>query len=84
MLGGRFKGHGGGKFWVRIMDKEHAITKPLEDFEIQDETYSHSYFKGFEPHSLVKIDRDKEQQSMGWCHEYCHASDGTGQTPSGG
>ena len=70
MLGGRFKGHGGGKYQVRIVDKEHPITKPLEDFEAQGETYSHNYFKGFEPHSLVKIDRDKEQQSMGWCHEY--------------
>ena len=70
MLGGRFKGHGGGKYQVRIVDKEHPITKPLEDFEVQGETYSHSYFKGFEPHSLVKIDRDKEQQSMGWCHDY--------------
>jgi len=70
MIGGRFKGHGGGKFWTRIVDKEHAITKPLEDFEIQDETYSHNYAKGFEPHSLVKIDRGAEQQSMGWCHDF--------------
>jgi len=70
MIGGRFKGHGGGKFWTRIVDKEHAITKGLEDFEIQDETYSHNYAKGFEPHSLVKIDRGAEQQSMGWCHEF--------------
>lgn len=70
MVGGRFKGHGGGKFWTRIVDKEHPITKGLEDFEIQDETYSHNYYKGFEPHSLVKIDRGNEQQSMGWCHEF--------------
>jgi len=70
MVGGRFKGHGGGKFQVRIMDKEHAITKPLEDFEIQDETYDHAYYKDFQPHSLIRIDRGKEQQSMGWCHEY--------------
>lgn len=70
MVGGRFKGHGGGKFTVRIMDKEHPITKPLEDFEIQDETYDHHYYKGFQPQSLIRIDRGKEQQSMGWWHPY--------------
>ncbi len=70
MVGGRFKGHGGGKFTVRIMDKDHAITKPLEDFEIEDETYDHHYHKDFKLHSLIRIDRGKEQQSMGWCHEY--------------
>jgi len=70
MLGGRFAGHGGGKYWVRIVDKEHPITKGLEDFQNQGETYRHRYYKGFTPHSLVKIDRGKEQQSMGWCHQY--------------
>ena len=70
MVGGRFSGHGGGKFMVRIMDKEHPITKGLEDFEIQDETYRHRYHKNFKLHSLVRMDRGKEQQSMGWSHAY--------------
>ena len=70
MLGGRFAGHGGGKFTVRIMDKEHPITKGLEDFEIQDETYRHRYAPGFKPHNLVRMDRGKEQQCMAWAHAY--------------
>ncbi|HUT36847.1 MAG TPA: ThuA domain-containing protein [Planctomycetota bacterium] len=70
MLGGRFAGHGGGKFWVRIVDKEHVITKGLEDFEIQDETYRHKDHPNTKQHCLVKMDRDKEQQSMGWVTEY--------------
>jgi type 1 glutamine amidotransferase len=72
LLGGRFSGHGGGKYKVVIEDKEHPITKPLEDFEIQDESYRHRYHPKSEKllHHLVRIDRGKEQQSMAWIRDY--------------
>jgi type 1 glutamine amidotransferase len=70
MVGGRFAGHGGGKFPVRIVDKDHPITKGLEDFEIEDETYSHNYHKNMCIRTLTRMDRDKEQQAMAWVSYY--------------
>ena len=69
LLGGRFSGHGGGKFMVRIDDKKHPVTKPIEDFEISDETYRNKYHPDFKLHSLGRVDRGKEQQSMIWVQE---------------
>lgn len=68
--GARFAGHGRGKFKVYIHDKEHPITKGLEDFEISDETYSHRYHKNACMRSLVRMSRGKERQSMGWVQDY--------------
>jgi hypothetical protein len=66
LLGGRFTGHGGGKFWMRIDDKKHPVTAPMEDFEISDETYRNQYHPEFKLHSLGHMDRGDEQQSMIW------------------
>jgi type 1 glutamine amidotransferase len=65
-MGGRFSGHGGGKFWMRIEDKKHPVTAPMEDFEISDETYRNKYHPDFKLHSLGHMDRGEEQQSMIW------------------
>ncbi|NQU25322.1 MAG: ThuA domain-containing protein [Candidatus Nealsonbacteria bacterium] len=70
LLGGRFIGHGGGKFTIRIDDKKHPITATMKDFEIQDETYRDKYHPDFKLHSLGHIDRGAEQQSMLWMQEY--------------
>ena len=70
LLGGRFAGHGGGKYTVHIFDKEHPITKGLEDFEIQDETYCHNYHRNACVRCLVRMDRGKERQCMGWVQHY--------------
>jgi type 1 glutamine amidotransferase len=70
MMGGRFTGHGGGKFMFRIEDKQHPVTAPMKDFEIQDETYQNSICPKAKLHSLGKCDRDKEQQSMAWVQDY--------------
>ena len=70
MVGGRFAGHAGGKFTVYIIDKEHPITKGLEDFEIQDETYAHAYHKFACLRSLVRMNTEKERQSMAWVQDY--------------
>ena len=70
LIGGRFSGHGGGKFMVRIEDKNHPITKGLQDFEITDETYRHKYHEKAKRHDLIRMDRGKEQQSMAWVRDY--------------
>ena len=70
LLGGRFTTHGGGKFWLRIEDKKDAVTAPMHDFEISDETYQNHYHPKFKLHSLGRIDRGNEQQSMVWAQEY--------------
>ncbi len=69
LLGGRFSGHGGGTFAMRIEDKKHPITAPMDDFEIQDETYRNNYHPDFKLHSLGHMDRGQEQQSMIWVQE---------------
>jgi len=70
LLGGRFTGHGGGSFMMRIEDKKHPITAPMEDFEIQDETYRNALHPDFKLHSLAHMDRGQEQQSMVWVQDY--------------
>ncbi len=69
LLGGRFTGHGGGTFWMRIEDKKHPINATMEDFEIQDETYRNAFHPDFKLHSLGHMDRGNEQQSMIWVQE---------------
>ena len=70
MVGGRFAGHGSGKYKVYIYDKEHPITKGLHDFEIQDETYSHNYHKNATMRCLTRMNRGNERQSMSWVSFY--------------
>lgn len=66
LVGGRFAGHGGGKYTVFIYGKQHAITTGLEDFEIQDETYRHNLHKNACIRALVRMNRGNERQCMGW------------------
>jgi uncharacterized protein len=70
LLGGRFTTHGGGTFQMRIEDKKHAITAPMEDFKINDETYQNQFHPDFKLHSLAHMDRGQEQQSMVWVQDY--------------
>jgi type 1 glutamine amidotransferase len=70
MVGGRFAGHGSGKFTVYIYDHEHPITKGMEDFEIQDETYAHNYHRNAQMRSLTRMNRGNERQSMCWVSSY--------------
>ena len=70
LLGGRFIGHGGGKYSVRVYDPDHAITAGLTDFEIADETYAHQYHKNACMRCLVRMDRGTERQSMAWVQQH--------------
>ncbi len=68
-LGGRFSGHGGGKFDMRIVDAKHPITATSQDFQIEDESYANKDHPDAKMHSLAKIDRNNEQQSMVWTQD---------------
>ena len=70
LLGGRFITHSGGRFWLRIDGHNHPVTAGMQDFEIQDETYTSQYHPDFKLHSLGHIDRGSEQQSMVWAQDY--------------
>ena len=70
MFGGRFAGHGGGKFTVYAYDKQHPIMAGIEDFEITDETYSHDYHKNACMRCLMRMNRGDERQSMTWIQQY--------------
>ena len=70
LLGGRFTTHRGGEFTIRIMDKGHPVTAHFDDFRIHDETYQNEYHPKFKLHSLFRMDRGQEQQSMGWIQNY--------------
>lgn len=70
LMGGRFATHGGGTFTVRIEDRKHPITSTLNDFEIRDESYANKDHPEAKLHSLLRIDRGREQQSMAWVQEY--------------
>jgi type 1 glutamine amidotransferase len=54
---------------ISVADKEHPITKGVEDFQILDETY-----KGFwtDPHAkvLLRTDHPKNNPELAWVTEY--------------
>lgn len=71
MVGGRFAGHGYGKYTVYIYDHKHPITRDMEDFEIEDESYYHRYHRNLQMRSLTRINwTDDEKQSMCWVSDY--------------
>jgi len=71
MVGGRFAGHGSGKYTVHIYDHEHPITRGLKDFEIVDESYCHNYHRNAQMRSLTRINwTNNERQSMCWVSHY--------------
>ncbi len=70
LLGGRFTGHGSGKYTAYIYDHDHPITSGLGDFDIADETYAHEYHKNACMRCLVRMDRGNERQSMAWVQQH--------------
>lgn len=54
---------------VRIVDKEHPITKDVEDFTIRDEAYKNMYIReGI--HVLLKTDHPDATAELGWTTRY--------------
>lgn len=58
LMGGQFKSHGYGTFTADIINKEHPVTKGLEEFETWDETYVHT--KHNEKNRTVLMKRQEE------------------------
>ena len=54
---------------VTVVDKEHPITKGLEDFEIHDETYG-GYYTAPDVHLLLKTDHPKNDPELAWTKTY--------------
>ena len=69
LLGGRFIGHGGGTFPMVITDRDHPITKGVDDFKIQDETYRDRFHPDAKLHHLAERDLPNDPHSMVWVHE---------------
>ncbi len=43
LVGGRFTGHGSGKYTVEVIDPHHPVTAGMGEYQIEDEDYQHSY-----------------------------------------
>ncbi|MEW5978605.1 MAG: ThuA domain-containing protein [Acidobacteriota bacterium] len=56
-------------FRVHIADKNHPITKGLDDFEILDETYRH-FAVNAAAHVLLTTDHPSSGKIIGWTHQY--------------
>jgi len=54
---------------IAVVDKEHPITKGLNDFEIHDEAYG-GYFVTKEAHVLLQTDHPKCGKNIAWVKEY--------------
>lgn len=56
-------------FRVKIEDKEHPVTKGIEDFDIKDETYK-LYDVAPDNHILFTTDAPTSQKEIGWTKTY--------------
>lgn len=67
--GGRFKGHGRGKFTIYLAEPRHPITTGMKDFEITDESYANTDHPKAKMESLGRMNRGDEKQSMVWVQQ---------------
>ena len=65
-------GTGHDVYKMKIEDRNHPITKGLEDFEIKDESYNKQTFTK-DIHILVTTDHKKSDRPIAWVHEYSGA-----------
>lgn len=56
-------------FRVKIEDKEHPVTKGIEDFDIKDETYK-LYDVAADNHVLLTTDAPTSERAIGWTRTY--------------
>lgn len=54
---------------IKIVDREHPITKGLSDFVLNDETYGHTYVSP-SVHVLLKADNPKNVEPFAWTSHY--------------
>lgn len=64
LFGGRFTGHGGGRFTVEVTDARHPVMTGVRDFEVQDEDYQHAYH----PRANIRVLAKKkgDDRNMVW------------------
>jgi type 1 glutamine amidotransferase len=62
-------GTGGGRVKMHIEDPKHPITKDMDDFEVEDETYNRQTFcDGIQV--LVSTDHPRSDKPIAWVHNY--------------
>ncbi len=67
LFGGDYGGHPPpATFTVRIEDKDHPITKGVEDFEVFDEQHMSKYYLGQEHLLLRSMSRGNDMAPAGW------------------
>jgi type 1 glutamine amidotransferase len=54
---------------VHIADKEHPITRGLQDFDIFDETYNH-FTVNTGVHVLLTVNHPDSGKVIAWTHKY--------------
>jgi len=57
------------RFRVKVVDKEHPITKGIGDFDIFDEVYKH-YDVNPDVHVLLTTDHPENEPTIAWVKEY--------------
>jgi len=62
-------GTGFGMVKMHIEDPDHAITKGVTDFEIEDEPYNRQTFRD-DIHVLVTADHPRSDKQIAWVHNY--------------
>lgn len=70
LVGGRYIGHGPlERFRVEVVDREHPITRGVEDFSVADEQHTPPY-DNERVHLLLKNRSDDGREAAaGWCYE---------------
>jgi type 1 glutamine amidotransferase len=82
LFGGDFGGHPKPyTFTVRVENKNHPITRGVEDFDIYDEQHMSKYWLDQEHLLLRSVARDNQQAAAGWWREtgkgrFCYLSPG--------
>ena len=62
-------GTGMGMVKMHIEDKNHPITRGIDDFEVEDETYNRQTFAdGI--HLLISTDHPRSDKQIAWVHNY--------------
>lgn len=54
---------------VTVVDKDHPITRGIDDFDIHDETYN-NYYTSPDVHVLLRTDHPKNDPELAWVTEY--------------
>ena len=57
------------QYTIQIADPNHPVTKGMQDFEIEDETYA-NYSVNPDVHVLLRAEHPESAPVIGWTHRY--------------